>query len=1402
LEPKTIIQEIRREYTGEGLTANRDWKSVVNNSNEALNEALKHLSENLYKKKFHFIMELIQNAEDNQYLKKEKPSISFTLLDDRLVVRNNETGFSEQNVRAICKVGKSTKKKIEGYIGEKGIGFKSVFKVSESPEIYSNDFRFKFRSGLKTKNQLGYILPEWIDDIPEYVDSQYTNIVLPFKKNNPDEFRRQLNQIHPNLLLFLKKINNIVISDNSTNEKRILQKKVLKDGIVMVSEHKEKYGTSYDSNEYYYYLKPFSYKVNTLALSGSDERKGLKTTEIIIGFPLQKIKGSFSLLTKEDCSLYSYLPIKDVGFRFLIHADFILNSSREDIDEAKSWNDWILAKISISIKDSLLSLRSSPYWKNYLQLLPRENDISDDTFSNLAHEVITAVKNEKIVPIYLSDELNWILPSKAIKYNALVENVFNNDWIRHCIKKQLFHPLAIITSDVCKTLGIDVWEWEYTVSCLKNPHYISAIDVAKRNKLYAYLSDRSTDSEDLISELKDLPIFFIKGAHVPQSFNQSDDGIFWPVDSHFNYSFLEALRFLTSNFQENKSSQKLKIRNFFNVLGVRNASIKSIIKNYLIPKYSERIDGNLIGQHLSKFHLELFRFLVENYSTIKKDLELLKLIKENIILLSDSNKKYNRPSELYLNSAYQKTVDWEKFLIGESVCYLSPAYKSNLKSPLLRDALKFLEGIGVRQIASVNHLIDVFNSKNASKIRNAINYLDSNWYDFRHIAQINSLIIAIVIPANNELTKPSDIFFPSKRNRQILKNTVSYLPGIFTNKDFIIDIGVNVNTIPYPYLIRALASLKNSKIKDRRFLTMVYKEFRKEKDLVDIFNEEKLIYCFYRKKWIHSWDAVWSIEDDNFNSFFSEIESQYPSLRVFFTDYIDINLNIGFSNIKNYFSSLSGNEQINDSVRRNIECSLIFIFYQLSKNKISINEINELKELQCIPDQYNFLVKPNNAYFADDLNLYSVFKDSEISFFKLSSLNSGFRNYLKSDFSKFGMKSVSKAVISAIHSDDSFVFDKNLTNELSEIVNAIIYVIFYRFKDIYNELPETIRHTKNLRCSVGEHISVNYSLDSFSRVLDEDVFIKDTAIYVKRFDRSFRNDVFEDLLFKFFSNTEEIKDIIIYLVGISDADAFYKYLRSHGIPVPKSKSDLLLPKKTKRLSIIDDYSEDQEPDESNTDNDSEKPSHQKEREKRIVVVPQWEPETNPDFLVTIDDLEESDHPLIPFDSSASSGKNNVFFPSYHFIKNNANEYEIGDWGESFVFNNLVAQLKKQFPKKNFKYKSEKAIFSVFDKNNVEVASLTNGNADTFTQSGYDFLKIIEGKNIFIEVKSTTSIHTGKFILKKEQWNCCRSNPDNYELYFVKGTGSKKASIHHVPDFFHRYEKGLINVIPHDLEIII
>jgi len=80
----------------------------------------------LYTDITHFILELIQNADDNSYSDSVNPTLKLSLCRHELIVKCNEVGFTEANVRALCDINKSTKKGlkqgIDASIGEKGIG--------------------------------------------------------------------------------------------------------------------------------------------------------------------------------------------------------------------------------------------------------------------------------------------------------------------------------------------------------------------------------------------------------------------------------------------------------------------------------------------------------------------------------------------------------------------------------------------------------------------------------------------------------------------------------------------------------------------------------------------------------------------------------------------------------------------------------------------------------------------------------------------------------------------------------------------------------------------------------------------------------------------------------------------------------------------------------------------------------------------------------------------------------------------------------------------------------------------------------------------------------------------------------------------------------------------------------
>lgn len=161
--PREIIEKIRRIEFGIGADLQGDGEVVVEALVRKYRSLLETVAQDLNSKESHFLLELVQNADDNEYAEGVAPTLAFRLMPGELVAFNNELGFLEKNVRALCSAGESSKKNKVGYIGEKGIGFKSVFKVTDSPEIHSNGYHFKFDI-TNPEDSLGYVVPHWVPD--------------------------------------------------------------------------------------------------------------------------------------------------------------------------------------------------------------------------------------------------------------------------------------------------------------------------------------------------------------------------------------------------------------------------------------------------------------------------------------------------------------------------------------------------------------------------------------------------------------------------------------------------------------------------------------------------------------------------------------------------------------------------------------------------------------------------------------------------------------------------------------------------------------------------------------------------------------------------------------------------------------------------------------------------------------------------------------------------------------------------------------------------------------------------------------------------------------------------------------------------------------------------------------
>ena len=106
----------------------------------------KMLFADTYADRTHFILELLQNAEDA--IRRRGPTwngpraVSFDLTQEQLRISHFGDLFNEEDVRGICGIGESTKADTLTEIGHFGIGFKSVYAFTDRPQIHSgpNDF--------------------------------------------------------------------------------------------------------------------------------------------------------------------------------------------------------------------------------------------------------------------------------------------------------------------------------------------------------------------------------------------------------------------------------------------------------------------------------------------------------------------------------------------------------------------------------------------------------------------------------------------------------------------------------------------------------------------------------------------------------------------------------------------------------------------------------------------------------------------------------------------------------------------------------------------------------------------------------------------------------------------------------------------------------------------------------------------------------------------------------------------------------------------------------------------------------------------------------------------------------------------------------------------------------------
>ncbi|KAH6672747.1 hypothetical protein F5X68DRAFT_175032 [Plectosphaerella plurivora] len=327
---------------------NRDIRRTIEESFLARDtraaHSIKTLAKNIYGSDARFVFELLQNADDNLFARAsasgEQPRIAFHVYPRRIVVECNEDGFTKENLRAICAVGESTKSTCHGYIGAKGIGFKSVFIAAWKVSIQSGHFSFYFKHE-KTDLGLGMVTPVW-EDPKAPLPGPMTRMTLHLhERGDARELERlrstifrQLSELQQTSLLFLRNLRQIAVVFYDEGEQVASSKTFRvgseKDHKVMLETTSLDGGRPSVDKKLYHRT---SYIARNLARSEGrgvpeDADEGVYSeSEVVLAFPLTS--DLQPLIERQE--LFAFLPIRESGFKFLIQADFDTSASRQDI---------------------------------------------------------------------------------------------------------------------------------------------------------------------------------------------------------------------------------------------------------------------------------------------------------------------------------------------------------------------------------------------------------------------------------------------------------------------------------------------------------------------------------------------------------------------------------------------------------------------------------------------------------------------------------------------------------------------------------------------------------------------------------------------------------------------------------------------------------------------------------------------------------------------------------------------------------------------------------------------------------------------------------------------------------------------------------------------------------------
>ena len=336
------------------------------------------LARRVYTDPGHFLIELLQNAED--------AGATIWRVDfgrDAVTVWHNGTPFDAKDLVGVTSIGQTTKRKQQ--IGFFGVGFKSVYEITDRPRIYSDVYRFEIAD---------VSIPKYLGERPADVAADGTVLILPLRDatdpvRSPRALFEKARALDPCVLITLAGIDEIHLTLAADAGGPVVHRLV---------EAVDEGRASSIRQEPQGWSRSYLLRSATPRFGGGAREAGrADTTTVLVG--VQVDDGVPVPCGEAASTVYSYLPTAETsGLRFFVQAHFDVPVDRERVTQDSAWNRWILDHVPGLLAEVVSDIGSPAAAAGLLDVLPLGDELASALFKPVAGGLRRAFRGVDLLP--------------------------------------------------------------------------------------------------------------------------------------------------------------------------------------------------------------------------------------------------------------------------------------------------------------------------------------------------------------------------------------------------------------------------------------------------------------------------------------------------------------------------------------------------------------------------------------------------------------------------------------------------------------------------------------------------------------------------------------------------------------------------------------------------------------------------------------------------------------------------------------------------------------------------------------------------------------------------------------------------------------------------------------------